>query len=123
TRAQNRAITIESAPRSSKKLLSTETRSTCMTSASTSAKMLSVLDFGRVPLTSPVGDSARPTVNAPRASCTMSGGLRSGGQLIRAEHVLAVQIPDPVRVVDRVQIALAEVWGDRHCGEILRAVQ
>ena len=29
TRAQNWAITIESAPRSSKKLLSTDTRSTC----------------------------------------------------------------------------------------------
>ena len=35
TRAQNCAITIESAPRSSKKLLSTDTRSTCTTSAST----------------------------------------------------------------------------------------
>ena len=39
TRAQNRAITIESAPKSSKKLLSTDTRSRPITSASTSAKM------------------------------------------------------------------------------------
>ena len=40
--AQNRAITIESAPRSSKKLLSTGTRSTCITAASTSAKTPSI---------------------------------------------------------------------------------
>ena len=41
TRAQNCAITIESAPRSSKKLLSTGTWSTCSRSASTSARILS----------------------------------------------------------------------------------
>ena len=71
TLAQNRAITIESAPRSSKKLLSTDTRSTCTMSASTSAKALSVLDSGRAPLPCLVGDSARPTVKASRAACTM----------------------------------------------------
>ena len=42
TRAQNWAITIESAPRSSKKWLSTDTRSTRTTSASTSARLRSV---------------------------------------------------------------------------------
>src|SRR5947208_8443679 len=42
TRAQNLAITNESAPSSSKKWLSTDTRSTRRTSASTSAKMRSV---------------------------------------------------------------------------------
>ena len=42
TRAQKWAITSESAPRSSKKWLSTDTRSTRATSASTSAKTVSV---------------------------------------------------------------------------------
>src|SRR6266513_591830 len=42
TRAQNLAITNESAPSSSKKWLSTDTRSTRRTPASTSAKMRSV---------------------------------------------------------------------------------
>ena len=41
TRAQNRAITIESAPRSSKKLLSAGTRSAPTTSASTPARTVS----------------------------------------------------------------------------------
>ena len=41
TRAQKWAITSESAPRSSKKWLSTGTCSTCMTSASTSARLAS----------------------------------------------------------------------------------
>src|SRR5687767_13389796 len=128
TRAQNRAITIESAPKSSKKLLSTDTRSTCMASASTSAKTLSVRDSGRASLTCLVGDSGRPIVNASRASCTMSGGLRRSGQLTGADHVLAehvvpVQVLYPVGVVDSVEIALAEVWGDGHRGEVLRAMQ
>src|SRR5882724_8119694 len=45
TRAQKRAITIESAPSTSKKLLSTETRSTPMMSANTSASAPSALAF------------------------------------------------------------------------------
>src|SRR6188472_803527 len=57
TRAQNRAITIESAPRSSKKLLSTDTCSTLMTSASTSAKALSVVDSEEARLTCAVEES------------------------------------------------------------------
>ena len=122
TRAQNRAITIESAPRSSKKLLSTDTRSTCMTSASTSAKALSVLDSEHVRMPCVVGESARPAVKEPRASCTMSGGPRNGGQLIGAEHVLAVQILHPVGLVDRVEIALAEVRGDSHRGLVVRVM-
>src|SRR5688500_14773174 len=128
SRAQNRAITIESAPKSSKNLLSTDTRSTCMASASTSAKTLSVLDSGRAPLTCLVGDSGRPIVNASRASCTMSGGLRSSRQLTGADHVLAeyvvpVQGLYPVGVVDSVEIALAEVWGDGHRDQVLGAMQ
>src|SRR6185312_6202868 len=51
-----------------------------------------------------------------------SRGLRSGGQLIGAEHVLAVEIQHPVGVVDGVEIALAEVWSDCHCSEVIRAV-
>ena len=42
TRAQKWAITIESAPRSSKKWLSTGTGSACMISASTPARIVSV---------------------------------------------------------------------------------
>src|SRR5947209_5937831 len=42
THAQNRAITIESAPRSSKKWLSTDTRSMRTMSASTSARLFSI---------------------------------------------------------------------------------
>ena len=42
TRAQNFAITSESAPRSSKKWPSAGTRSACITSASISARMASV---------------------------------------------------------------------------------
>ena len=71
TRAQNRAITIESAPKSSKKLLSTDTRSRPITSASTSAKALSVLESEPTALISMVGASSRSTVKAPRASSTV----------------------------------------------------
>src|SRR5262245_46367696 len=42
TRAQNCAITMESAPRSSKKLLSADTRSTPTTPASTSVRFCSI---------------------------------------------------------------------------------
>src|SRR5215216_5845425 len=49
TRAQKWAITNESAPRSSKKWLSTDTWSTRRTSASTSAKMLSMPVFAALP--------------------------------------------------------------------------
>ena len=81
--------------------------------------VVSVLDFARTQLPCGVGDSARPTVNAPRASCTMSGGPRSGGELTGAEHVCAVEILDPVRVVDGVEVTLAEVRGDGHRGEMV----
>src|SRR4030095_6063162 len=119
TRAQNRAITIESAPRSSKKLLSTDTRSTCITPASTSANALSVLELG---------GSARSAVKVARACCTTvsslnSGGPRGGAQFIGTEHLLAVQIQHPAGVVDGVEIALAEVWGDSDRGEVLRSIQ
>src|SRR5438093_5081510 len=64
TRAQKWAITNESAPSSSKKWLSTDTRSTRRTSASTSAKMLSAPVVAALPRSSISVDSANP----PRAS-------------------------------------------------------
>jgi len=89
TRAQNRVITIESAPRSSKKLLSTDTRSTCMTSASTAAKVLSVLDSEPAPLPCVAGKSARPAVKTPGASCTMGELLeREVGDVVIARQVM-----------------------------------
>src|SRR6266550_9345882 len=58
TRAQKWAITSESAPSSSKKWLSTDTRSTRRTSASTSAKMLSAPVVAALPRASINVDSA-----------------------------------------------------------------
>src|SRR5436190_2372397 len=58
TRAQKWAITNESAPSSSKKWLSTDTRSTRRTSASTSAKMLSAPGVAALPRASINIDSA-----------------------------------------------------------------
>src|SRR2546427_7064889 len=58
TRAQKWAITNESAPSSSKKWLSTDTRSTPSTSASTSAKMLSAPVVAALPRSSINVDSA-----------------------------------------------------------------
>src|SRR5437899_1468555 len=58
TRAQKWAITNESAPSSSKKWLSTDTRSTRRTSASTSAKMLSAPVVAALPRCSINVDSA-----------------------------------------------------------------
>src|SRR5206468_6773228 len=58
TRAQKWAITNESAPSSSKKWLSTDTRSTRRTSASTSAKMLSAPVVAALPRVSINVDSA-----------------------------------------------------------------
>src|SRR5260370_27629431 len=58
TRAQKWAITNESAPSSSKKWLSTDTRSTRRTSASTSAKRLSAPVVAALPRSSINVDSA-----------------------------------------------------------------
>ena len=62
TRAQNRAITIESAPRSSKKLLPTGTRSASTTSASTPARTFSRPAVGGQAYLTWVVDSARSAV-------------------------------------------------------------
>src|SRR5207244_3704736 len=70
TRAQKWAITNESAPSSSKKWLSTETRSTRRTSASTSAKLLSA-PVAALPRSSINVDSAM----SDRDDLTSSHGL------------------------------------------------
>src|SRR5213596_2314717 len=75
TRAQKWAITSESAPSSSKKLLSTDTRSTRRTSASTSAKMLSAPVVAALPRSSINIDSAiaRDLHPLPCAKCSSHG--------------------------------------------------
>src|SRR5207249_7926912 len=71
TRAQKWAITNESAPSSSKKWLSTDTRATRRTSASTSAKLLSAPVVAALPRSSINVDSAMPD----RDDLTSSHGL------------------------------------------------
>src|SRR5438094_769229 len=71
TRAQKWAITSESAPSSSKKWLSTDTRSTRRTSASTSAKLLSAPVVAALPRSSINVDSAM----SDRDDLTSSHGL------------------------------------------------
>src|SRR5437867_1406690 len=75
TRAQKWAITSESAPSSSKKWLSTDTRSTRSTSASTSAKMLSASVVTALPRSSIIVDSA-----IARARCSSHGLVEEVGQ-------------------------------------------
>src|SRR5205823_8746128 len=83
TRAQKWAITNESAPSSSKKWLSTDTRSTRRTSASTSAKMLSAPVVAALPRSSISIDSAAarrthghgtrpPRLSDKRCSCPLA---------------------------------------------------
>src|SRR5437762_8815599 len=103
TRAQNLAITSESAPSSSKKWLSTDTRSTRRTSASTSAKMLSAPGVAALPRASINIDSAT-------AECSSHGFVEEIGQaqLLAAGdrlvvHPLAdrqVEYPHPERRED-----------------------
>src|SRR5213593_4297745 len=70
TRAQKWAITNESAPSSSKKWLSTDTRSTCRTPASTSARMLSAPVVTALGRSSTTVDSATAVDSAmPVMSC------------------------------------------------------
>src|ERR1700750_1575700 len=112
TRAQNLAITSESAPSSSKKWPSAATCSTRLTSASIPARMLSV----------PV---ARTAVTASARSLATSGPGSDGGLaagldrdvFVALEHPLAVDGLDPVGLVDGVEVALAEVRGDGDRGE------
>src|SRR5918997_1140600 len=93
TRAQKCAITIESAPRSSKKWLSAATRSTPAMSASTSARIVSV----------PVVGSSCATLDtrSPGAQARPEGAV----ELHRYRHVGEVQPPpgqrEP-RLVDRL---------------------
>src|SRR5439155_1157583 len=90
TRAQKWAITNESAPSSSKKWLSTDTRSTRRTSASTSAKMLSAPVVAALPRSSISMDSATAharsrnstAASGPSATCSSHGLLEEGGQAL-----------------------------------------
>src|SRR3954454_7041684 len=147
TRAQKRAMTMESAPRSSKKCASVATRSTCRTSASTSARgscvggvvdaVLAGWSVGSVVRTVPHSATTR----APRAGVDgcgpggssvheladdlgRGGGPRSRDALlgVGAEQVLAVEVLDPVGLVEGVEIALAEIRGDGHRGDVRVAV-
>src|SRR5881396_1216893 len=73
TRAQKWAITNESAPSSSKKWLSTDTRSTRRTSASTSAKMLSAPVVAALSRSSINIDSTISRARSPSPSVVASG--------------------------------------------------
>src|SRR2546422_831251 len=73
TRAQKWAITNESAPSSSKKWLSTDTRSTRRTSASTSAKMLSAPVVAALPRSSINVDSATARATMTFTLCCRIG--------------------------------------------------
>src|SRR3712207_3059777 len=68
TRAQNWAITIESAPRSSKKWLLTDTSLTCTTPASTSAKAVSVRVVVLAYWPSTVGAASKSVVGTGRST-------------------------------------------------------
>src|SRR5207249_6570535 len=93
TRAQKWAITNESAPRSSKKWLSTDTRSTRRTPASTSAKMLSTPVFSALLRFSINMDSAIVlALSEPCANCSSLGLIEEVGsaQLLAAGDGLLV---------------------------------
>src|ERR1700722_8788372 len=111
-RAQKWAITSESAPRSSKKWLPAATCSTCMMSASNSARISSA-DCAVMPV--------------PRSQGDVVTGAQRGGEIgrraARADDVLAVHRLPPAGLVDGVEIALAQVRGDGHRGEIAGVMQ
>src|SRR5947209_2668836 len=142
TWAQKRAMTMESAPRSSKKCASVGTRSICRTSASTSARAPCVGPASVVSVVAAVGvgrsiGSVVRTVPQSATTCAPRAGIdgcgpggssvdelagdlgRGGGPWSRdallgvgAEQVLAVEVLDPVGLVEGVEIALAEIRGD-----------
>src|SRR4051794_22531899 len=144
-------MTIESAPRSSKKWLSTVTRSAGTSSASTSTSALCVAvgggRYSSVPGTAaPRGASGAASVSPTSAPgggdegadrCRspdgrgQTGHQRSAGPGRRdgrgvctapAECLVAEEPRHPVGLVDGVQVALPEVWGEGHCGEVLGVV-
>src|ERR1700733_13504533 len=111
TRAQKCAMTSESAPRSSKKWLSTGTCSVFTTAASTSARLCSV--SCSVPAEVLI-DTRTPCIEDPAGL----GGMRPASRPERVERVRAVQVLDPVGLVDGVEVALAQVRGDGHRGDL-----
>src|SRR2546425_7563486 len=93
TRAQKWAITNESAPSSSKKWLSTDTRSTRRTSASTSAKMLSAPVVAALPRSSITVDSVtRIGRGSGRRSALPTGELRSEPRAKCSSHGLVEEV-------------------------------
>src|SRR5512135_637828 len=97
TRAQKRAITIESAPRSWKKWLSTDTCSTRMTSASTSASALSVLLVGPANppwvVEDPARSAAKTSTDSPNGSSISTQlAVRRDG---RRRHSILFNSPKP----------------------------
>ena len=44
------------------------------------------------------------------------------GSLLVLQHVVAVEVPHPVGLVDGVEVALAEVRGEGDCGELFPGV-
>src|ERR1700733_5442536 len=119
TRGPKWAITSESAPRSSKKWLSAGTCSTCMTSASTPARPASTLSaVTRGPAGAERGSARSAVMTSPPSRVP----LRTGGELAGAKHVPAVEVMEPIGVIDRVQVPLAEIRGDGHRGELPRVV-
>src|ERR1700733_16252430 len=119
TRAQKGAITSESAPRSSKKWLSAGACSTCMTSASTLARPAARLSAVRG---GPAGVERAPARSAVMTSPRSRVPLRTDGELAGAEHVPAVEVLEPIGVIDRVQVPFAEIRGDGHRGDFPRVV-
>src|SRR4051812_46378279 len=158
TRAQNRAISMESAPRSSKKWSSTDTCSVPTMSASTSAKSRSesaevatagsaVRTLWEFPIrwtpwtrnrsgccrraevrerhSSTAWTAARRSSGASSADGDQGAGRRGRDRCaaeVGGQDALAVQVGHPVRLVDGVQITVAEVRGEGDGGEAVRAV-
>src|SRR5215469_4887086 len=119
-------MTMESPPRSSKKLLSTGTwpTSTCITSASSPARMVWVSAAGARGTPAVAGDelgsvlrtsAGFPTMDAPCLRRRRAGV--KGRSARRGEHFLAEEVMHPVGLVDGVEVALSEVWGDGHRGQ------
>ena len=125
-------MTSESAPRSSKKCASRGTCSTCsvITSAAGTSRRVTRLGWlvagadrsaVRIPaMTSHHGTSQGHVKAAQVRAAVWSGSGDSPRPL--EEQVLAVEVLQPVGLVDGVEVTLAEVGRDGHRGEVLAVV-
>src|SRR5918997_366934 len=112
TRAKKRAITMESAPRSSKTCAPGSTVSTARTSASTSARPAATGSAaGGGPVPPETTTTGCPSTSAPRPRQRHDGGGAAGprkalrervGRLDRVQHVLAEEVLEPVGLVHGV---------------------